>query len=773
MLERITNVMLFDPDALKIRTTLFGGSVWRREIIPCLSTKYTALFPEFESFLSQGDTRIIFWSHFTKESPLQTDHVFEEEQQHLSKTYAKMQSMTHDLVAKMEKNSAAAAADKLAMSSELSPNFDSYADAMETYADIASVNRVIDAYNIAQSADAEKLANIQVLLKQPYFAKVVLQYKPEEEPKELYIGTVGLSDESYRRMVVDWRSSVAEVYYNQDNGPTSYKANGRVIEVDLKLRRQFDIEADKLNAYFDTTVAIQDSLLLASLSKRRTAHMQAITTTIQKEQNLVIRHDDVPTLLVNGIAGSGKTSVLMQRIAYLFYQQRETLDHSEVFLITPNPVFQRYINNVLPDLGERNPESLTWDEFLQDLMPPERSGGSTSVPMESFRRIDEACKHVVFEENDFRELRHNDERLISAGQIRQVAAKFKNIPAGPHLVALMREELFKRLESRLTQIASSEVILDEISAMSPNEQVASFHETFDPHDEKEVRALAQRYVNDRYADAYTAVEHDDWLRIDRIGMRLLGAENLTPVEWIYFKMALTGLGNSKAKYVMVDEVQDYTVAQLAVLARYFSRAHFLLLGDENQAISPDTATFEEIRALFEELRGPLEECRLMTSYRSTSEITHMFASLLKEEERMQISSIRRSDAEPMIRKCANEEEYEQAFSAVLAQAAGNEGLTAVIIPHKHQVKQLQKKLGDATPPLIDLDGELPESGVILVPLKLAKGLEFDNVIVPDASEQVFPADELSRRRLYTTISRATRTITLLSKGKLTPLLSGD
>lgn len=701
---------------------------------------------------------------------METDPIFEEEQLHLSKTYTKMQSMTHDLVAKMEKNSQEAAADKLAMSSELSPNFASYADAMETYADIASVNRVIDAYNITQSVDAEKLANIQMLLKQPYFAKVVLQYKPEEEPKELYIGTVGLSDESYRRMVVDWRSSVAEVYYNQDNGHTSYKANGRVIEVDLKLRRQFDIEADKLNAYFDTTVAIQDSLLLASLSKRRTAHMQAITTTIQKEQNRVIRHDDVPALLVNGIAGSGKTSVLMQRIAYLFYQQRETLDHSEVFLITPNPVFQRYINNVLPDLGERNPESLTWDEFLRDLMPPDRSAGSVHASMDSLKRIDEACKSVSFEELDFNEIRHKDERFLSVAQIRQVASKFKGIPPGPHLVTLMREELLKRVENRLTQIAASDKMLDEISALNPNEQVAHFHETFDAHDEKEIRALAQRYVNDRYGEVYEAVENDDWLRIDRIGMRSLSVENLTPVEWIYFKMTLTGLGNSKAKYVMVDEVQDYTIAQLAVLARYFNRAHFLLLGDENQAISPDTATFDEIQSLFQKVRGSVEECRLMTSYRSTSEITQMFAGLLGEEERLQISSIRRTDAEPMIVECEDEEKYAQELVSALEQAARNEGLTAVIIPHKYQVKQLQKKLGEATPPLIDLDATLPESGIILVPLKLAKGLEFDNVIVPDASNEAFPEDELSRRRLYTSISRATRTIILLSRGRLTPLL---
>lgn len=698
------------------------------------------------------------------------DPVFAEEQTHLSETYAKLQTMGRDLLAKMEQNSKNAAEDKLAMVDELTVNLASYADAMETYADFATVNRVIDAYNLAQTVDAEKLTSIQVLLRQPYFAKVALQFKPGQEPKELYIGTAGVADDAYRRLVVDWRSPVAEVYYNQDMGPTSYQANGRTINVDLKLRRQFDIEADRLNAYFDTSVAIQDSMLLASLSKQRTSQMQAITATIQKEQNLVIRHDDVPTLLVNGIAGSGKTSVLMQRIAYLFYQQRESLDPSEVFLITPNPVFERYIAGVLPDLGERNPECLTWDEFLQGLMPPERTGGQAPASLDTLKRIDEACASFAFDQHDFKEIHCNGQRLVTVAQIHQVAAKFKNIPAGPHLVTLMREELTERLESRLKQLAASDAVLDEISELTLDEQVELFRETFDPHDEEQVRAVAQQFVDLRFAEARRAVERDDWLRIDRIGMRLLGVENLVPVEWLYLKMALTGLGNPDAKYVMIDEVQDYTVAQLAVFARYFKRAHFLLLGDQNQAINPGTATFDQVRALFQEVRGPLEECHLMTSYRSTPEITQLFASLLDRDERLRISSIQRADTAPVMLACASDDEYDRELRRVIEEASGDDGLTAVVVPQKHQAKQLQKMLGEAAPMLIDSGATLPANGVVLVPLRLAKGLEFDHVIVPDASEQTFPDDPLSRRRLYTTVSRATRTITLLSPRELTSLL---
>lgn len=711
------------------------------------------------------------------EKPMQSiqsdssDPVFDQEQRRLSQLYATLQTMEHNLTEKMDKASKNAAADKLAMCEDLSLNLASDDDAMETYANFATVNQVVDAYNIAQSVDAEKLESIHLLLERPYFAKVVLQFKPGQEPKELYIGAAGVSDELCRRLVVDWRSPVAEVYYNQDEGATSYQADGRTINVDLKLRRQFDIQRDKLNGYFDTSVAIQDALLLASLSKQRSAKMQTITATIQKEQNTVIRHEDVPVLLVNGIAGSGKTSVLMQRIAYLFYRQRDQLDPSQVFLISPNPVFSRYIDNVLPDLGERNPECLTWDEFLSSLMPPERCGGSVDVSLDVLQQIDTACEGVVLDERDFREIRCEGKRLISPGQIQKALMKFGNVPMGAHRIVLVREELKKRLRTRLAQIATSDDILNEISVLTPNEQMKLFHETFNVQDEDEARIWARRWVDIRFADAIKAVENDDWLRIDRIGMRVLGVENLLPVEWLYLKMALTGLGNPDAKYVMIDEVQDYSLAQLAVLARYFRRARFMLLGDQNQAIKSNTASFNEIRDLFKQLRGTVDECRLMTSYRSTPQITSLFARLIADSsDRLRASSIQREETAPDIRECASKEEAMDILRKAINQAQNQEGLTAVIAPHRHAAKQLNKHLGDAALPFLDADGTLPLDGVVLTTLKLAKGLEFDRVIIPDASESVFPDDPLSRRRLYTTISRATRWLILISEGVLTPLL---
>lgn len=698
------------------------------------------------------------------------DPILVEERRHLSETYAKLEAMEQALVAKIQKLDDDVAADKEMLADELTGNFASMGEAFETYAEFASANKTIDLYNAAQELNFQNLQKVRLLMHQPYFAKVALQFKPGDAPKELYIGNAGISDDNYKRLVVDWRSPVAEVYYNQENGPTSYKANGRTIDVDLKLRRQFDIEADRLNAYFDTTVAIQDAMLLASLSQERSSHMKAITATIQKEQNEVIRHEDVDALLVNGIAGSGKTSVLMQRIAYLFYQHRETLKPEEVCLITPNPVFSRYIEQVLPDLGESNPETMTFDQFMASVMPAERSRGRADISPDALARIDEAVRGLAFDPNDFKDIVCDGTQLISAGQIRQAADKFHRIPAGPHLVTLMREELHKRLENRLRQMAATERAQNEATSLSVQEQVRIFHETIAPQTDAELRECTLTYLHDRYAAAFDIVERDEWLRIDRIGMRILGAEGLLPVEWVYLKMAVSGMGDASVKYVMVDEVQDYTCAQLMVLRRYFRRARFLLLGDENQAIKDHTASFAEIKSVFEQAGSEVQECRLLTSYRSSPQITELFTKLMPKEDRMRVSSVQHERAEPRIASFDDEDAYEDALRDAVEQARGMAGLTAVIADNRASLKRVQSILGENAPAAISDDATLPASGVVLMTLEFAKGLEFDQVIIPDARAEVFGDGRVARNRLYTSISRATGRIVILAPGALTPLL---
>ena len=205
-----------------------------------------------------------------------------------------------------------------------------------------------------------------------------------------------------------------------------------------------------------------------------------------------------------------------------------------------------------------------------------------------------------------------------------------------------------------------------------------------------------------------------------------------------------------------------------MLARYFRRAHFLLLGDPNQAIFEGTATWDEMRAVFEEMRGEVSQCRLMTSYRSTPAITDLFARLLPEGEAMEVASVQREAPAPEIVVCENADEWKAALVEAVRVACDAGGLTAVIVPWKNDAKRLAKTLDGVT--VLGEGDSLPETGIVVVPLKLAKGLEFDRVIIPDASARTFPNSDIARRRLYTTISRATRHLTLLSNGDLMELL---
>ncbi len=702
------------------------------------------------------------------------DPVFAAEQAHLSETYGKLEKIGRDAIAAMEAVARDAAEDKKSMAEELAVNFATWDDILETHADIVAMNNIIEAHDMANSVQAERLRAVEVLLREPYFAKIALQFKEGAPAKELYIGSAGISDENYRRLVVDWRSPVAEVYYNQTMGPTSYVADGRTIHVDLQLRRQFEIEEDRLITYFDSDVAIEDKLLLASLSRGRSAHMQAITATIQREQNAVVRHEDVPVLQVAGIAGSGKTSVLMQRIAYLFYQQRESLDPSEVFLITPNPVFRHYIANVLPDMGERNPETITLAEFARTLLPQGQGFGKGTVDEATLWRIDEALEsgRFEYEPGDFCDIRVGRVKLITQAQVHQVRAKWPRIEPGARLSNLMREELTRRLDSRLASMAASDEAFDEVVSLTHDEQLAAFGEPVNIDDDKEVRKAALKLIRGRFDIAYGMIARDEWLHVDNLGRRLIGAESLPPAAWLYLKIACTGLSNPDARYVMIDEVQDYTIPQLAVLARFFPRAHFMLLGDENQAIREGGLTFVQVRSTFERLRGEVSECHLMTSYRSTPSITDLFARLLPESERMEVSSVQRESSAPRIEVFDDKDAWTEAVREAVREAgSSDEGLTAVIVPWKHEATKLVAALGNDAPQLVDATGALPRSGCVLLTLPLAKGLEFDHVIIPNASAGLFPADDrIAKNRLYTSISRATRELDVFALGELTPLL---
>lgn len=556
--------------------------------------------------------------------PNNPDPVFESEQQHLKEVCSALIEAEAELHRRIESIDARAAADKASMTEDIRPNFAGVFDTLETYAAYGAVNSIIKQYDDEQRQNANKLKDIALLLERPYFAKLALKFPNGSRPREIYIGVVGFSDKEHGRLVYDWRSPVAEVYYSHALGKTSYEANGKTIEADLSLRRQFSIDHDDLLAYFDTDIALQDDLLIESLSQTRTSHMKAITATIQREQNMVVRAPDAPAMLVSGVAGSGKTSVMLQRLAYLLYRNRDTLIPDNVVLMTPNSKFQDYIEEVLPELGEGNPNMHTWDSLLEEIA----------------------------------------EGLTGKGE---------------HL--------------------TSRAILQKIE---------------------------QEFAKDEPSDLFLKAEC--------------------------------------VRYVLIDEVQDYTVGQLEVIATYYPRAHFLMLGDPNQALSNGLASFDEIRKLFTGRKGYVREEHLALSYRSTIEITRAFASLADPATDFCIESVLRNGPVPGVMECGSEEDYVKALKTAIGEIT--EGSAAIVALQEDEVEYYRSEVT-----ALRMQGSVKaDCEIDVLTIREAKGLEFDHVILADASSRSIESTDLWKRMLYTAASRATRSLTALSRGQAAPIL---
>ena len=699
--------------------------------------------------------------------------IFDEEQAHLTVTHGKLRAMKAALEEKIDAISEKAAREKQDIRSNLSLNFDSDTDSMETYIEFEAMSHSIDQYNIEQDAAQEKLGRVKRLLKAPYFARVKLQFDPEEEPEDYYIGSAGISENAYEHLVIDWRSPIAETYYNQQNGKTFYVVNGNRVDVDLQLRRQYNLEEDRLYSFFDTQIAIEDPMLLQSLASRRTDKMKAITATIQKEQNAVIRSEDVPVLLVNGIAGSGKTSVLLQRIAYLFYRQRENLRPEQVYLLTINPVFRQYIDQVLPDLGEENPRTITWRDFLHIVNAPDK-GAYESARESDLRRMESALKTLRLKEEEVCPIMQKGRCVLSRNEILRAAAELEGIEAGPRLMNILSDRL-----SEMARIKIRRMERDETEQAKDDSADTAAFNSMDPYGNQggsrrgsdgEPDRKEQNRITNQYGGAFSTIHHFGFIDIEKIGCRILHKKRLTSAEWIWLKMLLTGMSDKNVRYVMIDEVQDYTAAQLMVLRRYFGRARFMMLGDEFQAIRPGTVSFGKIHELFGEDGRQTRELPLLTSYRSSPEITNIFTGLLPREKRIFTASVQRPGTAPVVMACESGDEYRRRLRLLVNAAAADEGLTAVICANRASLEKVRQILGDKAPRVIGRNQALPHGGVFLITLDLVKGLEFDGVILPDADRGTYPEDIMARHRLYTAVSRATKRLSILADGDLTELL---
>lgn len=665
------------------------------------------------------------------------------------------------------------------MAGELRLNFDSYLDNLDTFSMIEMKNREIDQMNIKQKNAENQLAKIERLLKSPYFGKVVVDFLDNEPKESFYIGTANFTDDADENLVYDWRSPIAELFYNNMIGPSSYTVRQNKIDTVIKERRQFLLERDRLVKFFDTSVAIQDDVLLEVLGQDETNEMKAITATIQSEQNTIIRDVKSQNILVNGVAGSGKTSAIMQRIAYLLYLYRDTMTSDDLLILSPNHRFIDYISNVLPSLGERNPLNLTIIQLVSQLSAEEIEGEEAYFKRITGENVSEQTERLRSKKfidnlkqsdplfldhpNFIRGLTKNGKTVLSKKTIEKI---YEKVPAHPKLIDRLqatKKALMSEWKNHLLKQAKSPAVQNQVLSLTEDSQLELFGKLISDDSEQSIVAYARKLLQKKYRKITRQIEEMAWVDEHQLFERIYEKRYGSAYAWqptrtvdeaviiLAIRHLLVEKVNVPAfRYLLIDEVQDYTLAQLGLLIELFPKTHFTLVGDENQAIFNSSTTFADIMRCFDDYHLPIHRYDLRNSYRSSGAITELFKTYAVDQEKIDIVSIRPQGKEPEYRSFRSSEELLKILAEILVSLKGEKA--AVITQTEEETQTLQESIKKNSYGLENCQ---------IIPLSLAKGLEFDHVILYPFEND---GDEQRRRRqMYTAISRGMKSIVVLER----------
>lgn len=626
------------------------------------------------------------------------------------------------------------------MAGELRLNFDSYLDNLDTFSMIEMKNREIDQMNIKQKNAENQLAKIERLLKSPYFGKVVVDFLDNEPKESFYIGTANFTDDADENLVYDWRSPIAELFYNNMIGPSSYTVRQNKIDTVIKERRQFLLERDRLVKFFDTSVAIQDDVLLEVLGQDETNEMKAITATIQSEQNTIIRDVKSQNILVNGVAGSGKTSAIMQRIAYLLYLYRDTMTSDDLLILSPNHRFIDYISNVLPSLGERNPLNLTIIQLVSQLSAEEIEGEEAYFKRITGENVSEQTERLRSKKfidnlkqsdplfldhpNFIRGLTKNGKTVLSKKTIEKI---YEKVPAHPKLIDRLqatKKALMSEWKNHLLKQAKSPAVQNQVLSLTEDRQLELFGKLISDDSEQSIVAYARKLLQKKYRKITRQIEEMAWVDEHQLFERIYEKRYGSAYAWqptrtvdeaviiLAIRHLLVEKVNVPAfRYLLIDEVQDYTLAQLGLLIELFPKTHFTLVGDENQAIFNSSTTFADIMRCFDDYHLPIHRYDLRNSYRSSGAITELFKTYAVDQEKIDIVSIRPQGKEPEYRSFRSSEELLKILAEILVSLKGEKA--AVITQTEEETQTLQESIKKNSYGLENCQ---------IIPLSLAKGL---------------------------------------------------
>ena len=601
------------------------------------------------------------------------------------------------------------------------------------------------------SLEAEKVLQKQRYFKKlcqiknkPYFASIVFK---DDTGKifNIYISLTYLKDDNLNNILYDWRSPICSLFYDYETGPCEYKAPGGIYTGELKRKRQYKIDNNKLVGVFDNSLNIDDEVLQEVLAKESSEKMKNVVNTIQQEQNKVIRNLEDNNLIVQGIAGSGKTTVALHRIAYLLYQL-ERLSSNNILIFSPNNIFTEYISDVLPSLGEANTLQTTFADYLSTFIKEYKDVETftnfisryytyqeTYPELVKYKQSNEIIKDLDNYLEDYinnckfiTSFTENEINYIDKDEINEMLHyKYNRLPLFERV-----EEISKKLSSKFYKGSGKK---NKTFAKLLREN-SNFKKDY-----------IEIYKN-FWKSNFTAMKLPDSIINSFTNKKVINYED--SLLFAYIKGTLEGfIYEATIKQVIIDEAQDYNRLQYIIISKIFQKADFTILGDINQNINP-YYSYNSLNDLKDLFKGDTKYLELLKTYRSSPEIIAYTNKILNLKH---VNAIRRDNNKPVIIRRGVKDLKESLLNDIKALKEQYKS-TAIITKDNIQAEKIYNLLkADLNISLVEASSKKFHKELIIIPAYTSKGLEFDSVIIYNDRNNSYKKNE--KNLLYVACTR--------------------
>ena len=642
-----------------------------------------------------------------------------------------------------------------------------HVDTLAEYKDYIWSNKDIDPHEIRSMRESilnhfalgesviNKRKRLTKILAIPYFGRIdFLEKKENSKVMPIYIGIHTFYDpESRATLIHDWRAPVSSMFYDHELGEAGYRSPSGEIKGEISLKRQYRIRGGKMEFMIESALTVHDDILQKELSSNADDKMKNIVATIQREQNQIIRNEDIRTLIIQGVAGSGKTSIALHRIAYLLYTFRDSISSKDILIISPNKVFSDYISNVLPELGEETVPETSMEQILSGVLEhkykyqtyfglvnellekPSSSLIDRIAYKASFGFISELDKFILHIENTY----------FKAADVK--LTKYITIPAPFIEEQYLR---FNRYPIRRRFDAMADYMLDMLKIQYAFTVTTAGRNLL----KKEIRLMfAGNNDIQVYKDFFKWTNNPGMFKM-RKG-HTLEYSDLAPLAYLH--LALEGNGNQpfRVKHLLIDEMQDYSPIQYKVIQKLFP-CRKTVLGDAGQSVNPyGSSTAETIQKSL----TASEIMKLCKSYRSTFEITDFAQKIHPNAE---LEPVARHGEKPQILQFGSAVEELSGIMGLIStyRKSGYKSL-GIICKTEQQAREMADMLKSYANDISFLSSQSSAfvQGIVIISAHMAKGLEFDEVIIPQTDERNYRS-EIDKSMLYVAVTRAMHRLTL-------------